>query len=154
MGNRENSGSVWQQKEKLQKIKDLDEKESVGPLSEPFRNERAKAKLEFQEIVIREEINWHQKSRMHWLWNGDNNTKIFHSYANSRRTNNRIDALNINGAVCDNPQEIEDHIISYFKEVYTKDKQPGACFHDWKGKTLTSDKAFVVGKTFFSEEEI
>lgn len=62
--------------------------------------------------------------------------------------------LNINGAVCDNPQEIEDHIISYFKEVYTKDKQPGACFHDWKGKTLTSDKAFVVGKAFFSEEEI
>lgn len=46
--NRENFASVTQQKEELlQQIKELDEEESVDPLSEQFRNEGAKAKMEF-----------------------------------------------------------------------------------------------------------
>lgn len=63
--------------ELLQKIKELNEKESVGPHSEQPRKERAGAKQDFQELAIREEINWRQNSRINWLRNEDNNTKNF-----------------------------------------------------------------------------
>lgn len=57
--NKENFGSLPQKKEEmLQKIKDLDETKSAGPLSKQRSKERAKTKPDFQELVIREEIKW------------------------------------------------------------------------------------------------
>lgn len=58
-------------------IKDLDEKESFGGLSQQNRKEINEAKQDFQEVSTREEITWHQKSRINWLGNGGNNTKFF-----------------------------------------------------------------------------
>lgn len=51
---------------------------------------------------------------------GDNNTKFFHSVANARRTNNHISALTIDGNLCADPLKIEEEILQFFKQLYTK----------------------------------
>lgn len=57
----------------------------MGGLLDQQRKEQAEAKQEFPELAIREGINWHKKSRINWLRNGDNNTKLSHSYANQQK---------------------------------------------------------------------
>lgn len=47
----------------------------------------------------------------------DQNTKFFHSFANTRNLTNRISALNINGYYCQGPTKIEEEIIQFFKDV-------------------------------------
>lgn len=68
MLNRPTFGSVSLRKEELlHYIQQLDKEEARGCLSDEQRNARIKAKGEFQEVVIREEIKMASKSRINWL---------------------------------------------------------------------------------------
>lgn len=49
----------------LRIIKELDDKEAAKGLSEQNQKEKNEVKQEFQEVAIREEINWRQKSRIY-----------------------------------------------------------------------------------------
>lgn len=78
--NREVFGSIPQQKQILsQQIDHLDHKESEVGLSEEELRQRNELKEEIQQIVYKEVISWKQKSRIHWLKHGDNNTSFFTS---------------------------------------------------------------------------
>ena len=50
-------------------------------------------KKEINEIMIREEMMWNQRSRALWVKCGDRNTKFFHATTSNRRWKNRIDGL-------------------------------------------------------------
>lgn len=49
----------------LRIIKELDDKEATKGLSEQNGKEKNEVKQEFQEVAIREEISWGQKSRIY-----------------------------------------------------------------------------------------
>ena len=48
---------------------------------------------EINEIQVREEMMWNQRSRALWLKWGDRNTKFFHASASQRRRKNWIAGL-------------------------------------------------------------
>lgn len=50
-------------------------------------------KKEINEILIREEMMWNQRSRTLWIKCGDRNIKFFHATASQRRRKNKIDGL-------------------------------------------------------------
>jgi hypothetical protein len=52
--------------------------------------------LKLDTIYNDEEIYWHQRTSLHWLLEGDNNTNFFHTLVNHRKRKNLIFSLEIN----------------------------------------------------------
>ena len=48
---------------------------------------------EINEVLIKEEVMWSQRSRALWMKCGDRNTKFFHAMATQRQRKNRIEGL-------------------------------------------------------------
>lgn len=81
---------------------------------------RMVAKDEFSKLVELEEIMWKQKSRVHWLKEGDENTAFFHKMASCRRGVNMIRRLKVGNSYMYNEMEIRAHMEDYFINLFSK----------------------------------
>jgi len=64
---------------------------------------------------------WKNNSRVHWLKERDNNTKLFHNSLLQRRIMNWISYLRLDGGdIKDNHDEIEEELTNYFKNLLTE----------------------------------
>ena len=76
------------------------------------------------ELLVKQEIFWAQRSRISWLKYGDKNTKFFHSKATQRRRRNHIQGVkNSDGIWVEEMEEIANVAITYFENLFN----PGAC---------------------------
>jgi hypothetical protein len=76
------------------------------------------------ELLLREEIMWRQRSRITWLKEGDQNTKYFHRRATSRAKKNRIKTLKtVDDKILQSKEEILEYSRDYFLDLFTKDQQ-------------------------------
>ncbi len=73
-----------------------------------------KLKLRFEELSLREELKWKQRSQVHWLKAGDANTKFFHLHANARRSKNFISRLVDGNSVFTDHSDIARSLLSFF----------------------------------------
>ena len=69
---------------------------------------------EINEMLVREEVMWKQRSKALWLKCGDKNTKFFHATASQRWKTNMIEGLDDDGVWTDNQEDIERVILDYF----------------------------------------
>ncbi|XP_050216415.1 uncharacterized protein LOC126667478 [Mercurialis annua] len=77
---------------------------------------------ELNEILLREESFWLQKSRCEWIMFGDRNTSYFHAKTIARRKKNRICMLKkLDGSWCDDDVYLQNMAVSFFTELYTED---------------------------------
>ena len=75
---------------------------------------------EINDLLDREEILWHQRSRVQWYGQGDRNTKFFHLKATQRKKKNTITGLwDESGNCCETSEGIAVVAISYFEKLYT-----------------------------------
>ncbi|XP_058079904.1 uncharacterized protein LOC131228087 [Magnolia sinica] len=82
-----------------------------------FPDSQARRVQLIQEItnkILQKEISWKQKARLHWLKEGDRNTRFFHKMANWHASNNRISSLLVDGIRLEDEDEISGAMISYF----------------------------------------
>ena len=87
-------------------------------------DEIQKVRKEINEIQVKEEIMWNQRSRALWLKWGDRNKKIFHATASQRHRKNWIAGLqNSEGVWVEDKEGIESTILDYFQDIY-KSNQP------------------------------
>ena len=80
----------------------LDVKGETHPLTTEEILEQVNLRIEIEKITLLEEINWRQKSKVLRLKEGDSNTIFFHRMANSKRRNNSIENLMVNGRISSN----------------------------------------------------
>jgi hypothetical protein len=75
------------------------------------------------ELLIREEIMWKQRSRIDWLREGDRNTKYFHQRATWRAKKNKIVSLkDENGRVVKRQEEMKKVASSFFNNLFLQDE--------------------------------
>ena len=72
---------------------------------------------ELENTLLRDEIHWQQKSRALWLKEGDSNTQFFHEVANSHRRYNRVETLRIDGALSNDPNKVEEHVVQFYRNL-------------------------------------
>ena len=66
---------------------------------------------------VNSSIIW-QQSRLHWLKDGDANSRYFHSVMSSRRRRNSIAALMVNGTLVEGVQLIRNAVFTHFIEHF------------------------------------
>ena len=106
---------------KLKVLKErLNQLEAQNNLHETAK-EIYEVRREINEMLVREEVMWKQRSRALWLKCGDRNTKFFHATASQRRRTNMIEGLDDDGAWMDSQENIERVILDYFTYLYNSD---------------------------------
>jgi hypothetical protein len=122
--NKEVFGNLRVQKRKLEKgLSELDMIAEEGSLSEEENLKRADYSRSLEQNLYCEEVSWRQKSRALWLKEGDSNTKFFHRLANSHRRHNSIDTLVVDGHLTDDTTVIQNHIVEFYKKLYSEQYQ-------------------------------
>ena len=75
---------------------------------------------EINEMMLREEMMWNQRSKALWIKCGDRNTKFFHATKNNRQRKNKIEGLNdLEGRWREGEEKVEDIILKYFNDIYS-----------------------------------
>ncbi|EPS69490.1 hypothetical protein M569_05276, partial [Genlisea aurea] len=64
-----------------------------GHISEDTSLQIKTLKAQLEELWRLDELWWKQRSKAHWLKEGDKNNKFFHSMASQRRKRNKIEKL-------------------------------------------------------------
>ena len=77
-------------------------------------------KAEINELLDKEAQMWSQRSYVLWLWNGDNNTKFFHSRATKRFRKKVIrEIMDNTNTWKDKPEEVVATLLSYYQELFS-----------------------------------
>lgn len=102
----------------VEKIKDIDRLEEERQLMGEERLIRESYCKKFQMLALKEEVYGHQRSRIRWLKEGDQNTKFFHKVASHNKSSNVIYGLMINEIWSQNKSEIRNEVESYHANIF------------------------------------
>ncbi|KAM0865383.1 hypothetical protein ACQ4PT_043311 [Festuca glaucescens] len=106
-------------KQLKERLEDLQKRDFLGN-QEEIRN----VSFQLDELLLREEVMWKQRSRIRWLREGDKNTKFFHRKASARRKKNRILRLKRPyESFAIDEEEILSRTQCFFENLYSKDQE-------------------------------
>ena len=90
-----------------------------GECTEENKTEFLVVSKELDDLLLKQEIYWAQRSRISWLKHGDKNTKFFHSKASQRRRRNFIQGIkNQADRWVEEVEEIADVATNYFENIF------------------------------------
>ncbi|RVX05721.1 Transposon TX1 uncharacterized 149 kDa protein [Vitis vinifera] len=95
--------------------------EQEGNLNPDLVLERTLRRKELEDVLLKEEVQWRQKSRVKWIKEGDCNSKFFHRVATCRRSRKFIKSLiSERGETLNNIEDISEEIVNFFGNLYSK----------------------------------
>ncbi|RVW37380.1 hypothetical protein CK203_087736 [Vitis vinifera] len=99
----------------------IDRIEQEGNLNLEVVSERILRRKELEDLLLKEEVQWRQKSRVKWIKEGDCNSKFFHRVATGRRSRKFIKSLiSERGETLNNIEVISEEIVNFFGNLYSK----------------------------------
>lgn len=112
-------GSIRKKKKELTKqLKELQQNEDMNGHMDQIRQ----VEQQLDQILIREETMWFQRSRAIWLKDGDKNSSFFHQKASNRKRRNTIQkTTDESGETSTKQEDIAEVIRDYFQQIYTSE---------------------------------
>ena len=105
--------------EEIKRLQKKLELMNASEMTEESRNEFLLLSKQLDDLLLKQEIFWRQRSRVSWLKYGDRNTKFFHSKAPQRRRRNFIEGIkNANGDWVEEVEEVADVAFDYFMNIF------------------------------------
>eukprot|EP00253_Pinus_taeda_P018186 PITA_18186 len=98
------------------------EKEQTQYTAEDLEKEKNLYKELYRQNRVEEEEQ-RMKSRCLWLKAGDKNTSFFHNNVKTRRANNQIDKIEVEGRELKDQEEIKNAAFNHFKALLLADSQ-------------------------------
>ena len=101
---------------KRKNLKIAEESATKGGSVEFFLQLKAKV----AELLRVEEKMWQQRSHVHWMVSGDQNSSYFHNRASQRFRRNSITELrDSQGRLASSEEEVSGMIVDYYKKLFT-----------------------------------
>ncbi|KAJ0938354.1 putative RNA-directed DNA polymerase [Helianthus annuus] len=112
----------------------------------------AENKKVIAEIEQAKTMDLKQRSRVQWAKEGDENSKLFHTYINCRKASNVIHGLNIGGEWVSKPTLVKKEVFKFFKSKFVEDcvSRPVLPCHNLK--KISGAEADRVEGPFTAEE--
>ena len=137
----------------LARVRALDDIEDSRLLLLEEAKERKACRDAVEEMDLRIELDWRQRSRQRWLAAGDTKTRFFHQVANGQRRENNIRRLKIGDRVITDQAAIGQALSNHFREFYRRGPP-----NRWRWLATGADALSVSQQqeliTPFSEEEV
>ncbi|XP_057771087.1 uncharacterized protein LOC130990877 [Salvia miltiorrhiza] len=122
--NRTTFGNVDTQIQEGQRtLMDVQQKISVLGYTDALFDEEIAAQAGLNITLTRKNMLLQKKSRANWLLDGDRNSAFFHRIIRSRKQNQRIAHLRINGVMTYDSDVIQQHIIDFFSNLFNQEGQ-------------------------------
>ncbi|CAN1805082.1 Transposon TX1 uncharacterized 149 kDa protein, partial [Linum perenne] len=121
--NADRVGNIFQRKRRLLKrLEGVTRELATHPSDELWRFQQ-RLSMDFNQLLMMEEIFWFQKSRIQWLIQGDRCTHFFHLSTKIRRKRNKIEGLKLgDGNWCFDPIALKEAATSHFKCLFSRDE--------------------------------
>ena len=92
----------------------IDISEQEENLNHDLSSERTLRRRKLKELLLKEKVQWRQKSRVKWIKEGDCNSKLFHRVANGRRNRKFIKSLvSEEGVTLSNIEIISEEMVNF-----------------------------------------
>ena len=106
--------------ETIKKLQKQVEELSMAEQTEENRTEFLAASKKLDDILLKQEIYWAQRSQIAWLKHGDKNTKFFHSKASQRQRRNMIHGVRDQQNIwVDEVEDIANVATNYFENLFS-----------------------------------
>ncbi|KAL6224691.1 hypothetical protein ACLB2K_003546 [Fragaria x ananassa] len=90
-----------------------------GGSDEEFEKE-TELQANLNESIRRQKSLWRENSKLRWLSEADRNSSYFHAMCKVRQNRSSITMLRDGDQVLQDPHSIQNHIIDYYKNLFTK----------------------------------
>ncbi|XP_021995640.1 uncharacterized protein LOC110892801 [Helianthus annuus] len=92
----------------------------TGNLTAGEKQLRVETRLKIKKVELARIRDLHQKARIKWLKEGDENTRFFHGVLNINRATSRINGLTIGGVWVTDPIIIKEDIRRWFRKQFAE----------------------------------
>ena len=104
----------------IKRLKKVLERLHEGDQNETTRSEFMAASKKLDDLLLKQELYWAQRSRLSWLKYRDKNTKFFHSKVLQRHHRNFIQGIkNSKGVWVNRIEDVAEVAVQYFENLFS-----------------------------------